>query len=166
MSDVESVGDKDGDEGHGEYYAAKDRPELLQVGIQYFFERELIPIVEVGLVSLAEWLVPLGIGSHYWLFLFLFLTRVFMNTDSEWDKILAGENDVATRALIREISQNSDVYTQEEGEENNRSNHSGDNLPRTHMSAGLFDEGGAHHIHCIIDKLDVESPRENQVGWV
>ena len=131
MSDVESVGNKDGNERHGEYYATKDRPELLQVGIQYFFERELIPILEVSPVSLVEFVSPVGIGLHYW----LFMTRVFMNTDSEWDKILAGENDVATRTLIRGMSQNSCVYTQEEGEENNRSNHSGDNLPRTHMSA-------------------------------
>jgi len=58
------------------------------------------------------------------------------------------------------------VYTQEEGEENNRSNHSGDNLARRHMSSGQFDEGWAHHIHCIIDKLDVEGPCENQIGRV
>ena len=89
-----------------------------------------------------------------------------MNTNSEWDEILAGENDVATRKSIREISHNRYVYRQEEGEENNRSNHSGDNLPRMQMSASWFDEGGAHHIHCIIDKLDVEGPCENKVGWV
>ena len=105
MSDVESAGDKDGNERHGENYATKDRPGLLQVGFQYFFERELIPIFEVPLVSLAEFVSKVGIGIHYW----LFLTRVFMNTDSEWDKILAGENDVATRTLIREMSKNRTV---------------------------------------------------------
>ena len=128
MSDVESVGDKDGNERHGEYYATKYCSELLQVGIQYFFKRELIPILEVGPISLAEFVSPPGIGFHNW----LFLTRVLMNTDSEWDKILASENDIATRTSIREMPRKSYVYTQEEGEENNRSDHSGDNLSRTH----------------------------------
>ena len=132
MSDVESVGDKDGNKRQGEYYATKDRSELLQVGIQYFFERELIPILEVAQVSIADFVGPLvcGIGLRW-----LFMTRVFMNTDFEWDQILAGENEVATKTLIREMSWNCCVYTQEEGEENNRSNHSRDNLSRTHMSA-------------------------------
>ena len=58
-----------------------------------------------------------------------------MNTDFEWDKILASKSDVATRTLMREMSQDSYVHTQEEGEENNRSNHSGDDLSRTHVSA-------------------------------
>ena len=123
---MESVGDKDGNERHGEYYATKDRSGLLQGGMQCFFERELIPILEVALVSLTEFVSPLQISILHR----LFLTRLFMNTDSEWDKILAGENDVATRILIREMSQNSYVYTQEEGEENNRSNHGGDKLSK------------------------------------
>ncbi len=133
MSDVESVGDKDGNERQGEYYATKDRSESLQVGIQYLFERELIPILEVALVSIADFVSPLvwGTGIHR-----LFMTRVLMNTDFEWDQILAGENEVATKTLIREMSWNCCVYTQEEGEEHNRSNHSGDNLSRAHISAG------------------------------
>ena len=58
------------------------------------------------------------------------------------------------------------MYTQEEGEENNRSNNSGDNLLPRLMSAEPFDEGRAHHIHCIVDKLDIESPCENKIGRI
>lgn len=64
---MESVGDKDRDKRQCEHYATKHRSELLQVGVQYFFERELIPKLEVPSISLAELASPL-IG-YYWLFI-------------------------------------------------------------------------------------------------
>ena len=92
---------------------------------------------------------------------------MFMNTDSEWDKVFAGENNVAR--IIDQRGANGmgvGVHTGGRGRERSQQSRWGQSVKSTCERQNQLDAGGAHHVHRIINKLDIESACEHKIGWV